>query len=789
MNTQPDLLIQPSRNSDLTSIESRGHDSLLCFCPQLYLPLNNGFIEAAGASASLIWGKTTTTTQNSTQPTLHKMSYQQSHVVVVSPNLAITVTQIPLRSTQSLLRKSRFFLIQTPLIRRCSHQTSRSAICATLIVTFLAIHNNTPIESWTFYFSINTVVSTLGVVFKSTLFIAVSAALAQGKWTWFCKRNGPLSTFEAIDAANRDTLESFKLLWSMRGQHLVSAGALVIALGFMVDPFLQAIISDYGRLVNLNVSAPNSTRATIGKSNHFDGGTQCVSTWSHRYPQIDTTPDFAVAAALYDGLNAALSHSYQNVSFTCTSGNCTWTEYTSLAVRSTCFDISSFLKRTTPEDAANATSTTQTSSSVGSNPVTDSTDVTSMSQPIASYGEEFSHAYSGTSTSDPAPTQSMVETTAIASPNTSPSEILEEPTYTALSAFSDVSTVNSEVASVQSTATEATVGLHKRESSSVQSSSTPTQSSSTWTDWTLEHLGLTLSNTNQAWRNASNFAVLQAAVVADPNLTINFVTSQALLAAFTVIRTDNNFTLGSAAWDAADASAMECGLELALNVYNSSVNNNVLMEQVVASASKVPGSWLPLPPINQTRVDPDNLSVDPGTLESNPIYHHRFLYRYDYALDPTVLQTSVNETFTVSQNTLVSTLDFLTSLIRQDNDNATVKAVIQEDQTLLYTYGSAILQPLFNQTNTTAIFDAVARSMSNAIRNVGKDEMLGTTQQWVRYYQVRWAFLTLPLSLITTKQWLNSNLSPMGLLLLLRKALLPVSLGPRHQREMRKSMR
>ncbi|KAH0006834.1 hypothetical protein KCU78_g12096, partial [Aureobasidium melanogenum] len=625
-----------------------------------------------------------------------------------------------------------------------------SVVCATLIITFLAIHNDTPIESWTFYFSINTVVSTLGVIFKSTLFIAVSAALAQGKWAWFGKRNGPLSTFEAIDAASRDTLESFKLLWSMRGQHLVSAGALVIALGFMVDPFLQAIISDSGRLVDLDVSAPNSTRAMIGKSNRFDGGTQCVSTWPSRYPQIDTTPDFAVAAALYDGLNAALSHSYQNVSFTCTSGNCTWTQYTSLAVRSTCFDISSFLKRTTPEDAANSPSTIQTSSSAGSEAVTDSTDVTSTSQPIPSYGEELSHAYSGTSTSDPAPTQSMVQTTAIASSKTSPSEILEGPTYTVLSAFSDVSTVNSEVASVQSTATEATVVLYKRASSSAQSSSSPSQSSSTWTDWALEHPNLTLTNTNEAQRNAGNFVVLQATVVADPNLTINFVTSQTLLAAFIVIRTDNNHTVGSAAWDAADASAMECGLELALNVYNSSVNNNVLMEQIVASSSKkVPESWLPLPPINQTRVDPDNLSVDPGTLESNPVYHHRFLYRYDYALDPTALQTSVNETFTVPQKTLVSTLDFLTSLIRQENDNATVKAVIQEDQTLLYTYGSAILQPLFNQTNTTAVFDAVARSMSNAIRNVGKDQMLGTTQQWVRYYQVRWAFLTLPLSLIT----------------------------------------
>lgn len=93
-----------------------------------------------------------------------------------------------------------------------------SAVCATLIVIFLAIHNNTPIDSWTIYFSINTVVSTLGTVFKSTLFIAVSAALAQGKWTWFRKRNSPLSTFEAIDAASRDTLESFKLLWRMRAQ-------------------------------------------------------------------------------------------------------------------------------------------------------------------------------------------------------------------------------------------------------------------------------------------------------------------------------------------------------------------------------------------------------------------------------------------------------------------------------------------------------------------------------------------------------------------------------------------
>ncbi|KAH0154599.1 hypothetical protein KCU67_g8986, partial [Aureobasidium melanogenum] len=488
----------------------------------------------------------------------------------------------------------------------------------------------------------------------------------------------------------------------------------------MVDPFLQAIISDYGRLVNLDASAPNSTRATIGRSTRFDGGTQCVTTYPSEYPKIDTTPDFAVAAALYDGLNAAISHGYQNVSFT--------------SVRSTCFDLSGLLKRTTPEDMADATtSSTESSSTTNAESATTSTDVPSSSMQAETYEVP-------SSTEPISSDLSTLNSDAIASTNTPQTKApgySAAPLVTDVTAFSDHLTLNSEVTPVKSTMAEETSGLEKRASSSAQLFSTPTQSSSTWTNWTLEHLNLTLSNINPSWRKAQTFAVLQAAVVADPNKTINFAASQALLAAFTIIRTDNTDGLGTPAWDAASASAMECGLELTLNVYNSSVRNNVLMEQIVASASERRG------------IHPNNLSVDSGTLQWNPIYHSTFMYRDDYALDPTALQTHVEENFTVIQKGLVSTLDFLTSLIRQDNDNATVKAVVNKDQPVLYTYGSAILQPLFNQTNTTATFDAIARSMSNAIRNVGKDSMSGTAQQWVRYYQVRWAFLALPLSLFT----------------------------------------
>jgi hypothetical protein len=535
----------------------------------------------------------------------------------------------------------------------------------------------------------------------------------------------------------------------------------------MVQPFLQAVISDYGLLVDVKSSGTNSVSATIGRSRRFDGGTQCISTYKNRYPKIDTTPDFAISASLYDGLNAAGSHGYRNVSFTCMLGNCTWSEYISIAIRSTCFDISGHLKRTTPDDPDQTTiSTTEKASPTSLSAAASSTD-TSESNPdteMAMYPTEAITAFSDVSTvnSMVASIRSSVTRAAVTIPTDNSQDSAETeappgyaaPSLTALTAFGDVSTVNSMVAPIQSTAIQASEGLDKRASASgAQSSSTASsQSSATWSDWTLDHIDLTLSNTNEEWRNANTFAVLQAAVVADPNLTINFRVSQTLLAAFTVIRADNSHPLGSADWDAANASAMECGLELALNVYNSSVVNNILTEQIIASVSKrVPGSWLPSPGIDQSGVHPNGLQADPGTLDSNPIYHDTFLYRDDYTLDPAGLQSNDVGNFSVTQKTLLSTVDFLTSLIRQNNDNATVKAVAHGDQTALYTYGSPILQPLFNQTNTTATFDAIAKSMSNAIRNLGTEPITGTTRQWVRFYRVRWAFLALPFSLFTSR--------------------------------------
>lgn len=75
-----------------------------------------------------------------------------------------------------------------------------------------------PTTSWTFYITINTIVSVLGTIARSTLVAAVAAGIGQGKWLWFRQRPHPISTFEVIDNASRGFTGSFKLLVHTRGR-------------------------------------------------------------------------------------------------------------------------------------------------------------------------------------------------------------------------------------------------------------------------------------------------------------------------------------------------------------------------------------------------------------------------------------------------------------------------------------------------------------------------------------------------------------------------------------------
>lgn len=279
---------------------------------------------------------------------------------------------------------------------------------------------------------------------------------------------------------------------------------------------------------------------------------------------------------------------------------------------------------------------------------------------------------------------------------------------------------------------------------------TATAASSTFfTTYSLDYLDFDLSNVNGFWKssNSKQGEVFRMKIQADQSSTIHFKDSETLLAAFTMIRANQDYAEGAKPWPDAGATAMECGLTLCLNLYRSNVSQGILHEEVVATATKkVPTSWQPLSAERQLN---STIPEDFGNSSFNPVFHPDFAYRTNFQLDPVPFgRDEINGKYEINQTTILSTVDFIESLIAPDRDASVVKVVVGSSEDV---YGTPVLQPLHLSRNISQTFESIALSLSHAIRNLGKSPEEGITSQWVIFYKVRWEFLALPLALITGK--------------------------------------
>jgi len=137
---------------------------------------------------------------------------------------------------------------------------------------------------------------------------------------------------------------------------------------------------------------------------------------------------------------------------------------------------------------------------------------------------------------------------------------------------------------------------------------------------------------------------------------------------------------------------------------------------------------------------------------------------------------STTDTFNLSESTITSTIQYilgwsarqqpwsLTNMSRPINDTTYFTAVIGSDpnQQLRYTqdklgrpmldsaYFTRLAPLLWNSTNLTNTFEAVAKSLSNHIRDSATSEtMRGETLRWTILVSVRWPFLVLPFLTVT----------------------------------------
>lgn len=154
------------------------------------------------------------------------------------------------------------------------------------------------------------------------------------------------------------------LIIDIVGSHWIIIGAAVTILSLGFEPFLQAIVSYSGKMGDLD-----SIHSSIGRCMRLDVGTYTSDgdllisqEFSPQHmvdtlPEFSSSPDFGICATVYDGFSNSTPTKSQQVSFSCTTGNCTWPLFGSLAVCSSCNDVSSHVTRSRGNGVWNSTIT------------------------------------------------------------------------------------------------------------------------------------------------------------------------------------------------------------------------------------------------------------------------------------------------------------------------------------------------------------------------------------------------------------------------------------------------
>ncbi|KAI1470290.1 uncharacterized protein F4812DRAFT_449874 [Daldinia caldariorum] len=222
------------------------------------------------------------------------------------------------------------------------------------LIALLIYVDGRPLSDWKGSVSVNVIISGLGAVSRTSLGFAISSCLGQAKWNWFKRRPDNLVAFDRFDEASRGPWGSLWLIIWLRIRHWIAIGALVTILLMAFEPFLQAVISFPGQ----SDPSADSPMIQLSRSENLDVGSYTGDpstgvgalqlTPSEITLSIDpflSIPDLGMLSSFNNGFYNSSRLEQPTTSFTCPTANCTWPVFTSLAVCSSCSNITDHVKR------------------------------------------------------------------------------------------------------------------------------------------------------------------------------------------------------------------------------------------------------------------------------------------------------------------------------------------------------------------------------------------------------------------------------------------------------------
>ncbi|KAI1369714.1 hypothetical protein F5Y08DRAFT_291184 [Xylaria arbuscula] len=200
-------------------------------------------------------------------------------------------------------------------------------------IVLLAVFDGRRVDSFHAPFSLNTFVSILAQASRTSLAFGVGSGLGQAKWNIFTRRHGSLTLFQAFDEASKGPWGSLNLMYHLRSWSLAILGAAVIVTLLTIEPLVQASITQDGILDKDFSNLASKT--TITRATNYS-----VASFNLTESDEDINgPGLELLITAYRGNSSSDSQTALPI-FGCPTGNCTFGNFASIGVCSSCVDVS-----------------------------------------------------------------------------------------------------------------------------------------------------------------------------------------------------------------------------------------------------------------------------------------------------------------------------------------------------------------------------------------------------------------------------------------------------------------
>ncbi|KAF2105545.1 hypothetical protein BDV96DRAFT_655491 [Lophiotrema nucula] len=188
--------------------------------------------------------------------------------------------------------------------------------------------------------TLGTLVSLLTTLSVAMALSTVQECLSQLKWLWYSGASRPLGDVETYDRASRGLTGSVQLLWKLRFTPTASFGALLTIAHLAIAPLAQQ------SLLSLSVPVVElDGKATIPSTKDWGENRQQTQILGMPADYASISP--GMKGAIFNGVFASANVTINDTLPICTTGNCTFPDYQSLALCASVADVTPRLQNST----------------------------------------------------------------------------------------------------------------------------------------------------------------------------------------------------------------------------------------------------------------------------------------------------------------------------------------------------------------------------------------------------------------------------------------------------------